>query len=89
MRSYRDLVTVEIKILRRYLYLLNHVTFSRGVKCVFVFTKKFFCVARDDLNHVPMEVLGSKPLIIHLEYNKYVYMYTRIVIYDKVMMTLF
>ena len=50
--------------------LLNHTTFFKGVKCVFGFTDKCFCVSRDDLDYVIMEGLGSKPLRIHLEYTK-------------------
>ena len=46
---------------------LNCVTFSEGVKCVLGFTDKYFCVSRDELNHVPMGGLGSKPPRIHLE----------------------
>ena len=38
---------------------LNCATFSKGVEFVFGFTKKCFRVARDDLNNVPMEGLGS------------------------------
>ena len=55
---------------QRYLDLLNCVTFPEGVECVFGFTKKCFCVARDYLNRVPMEDLGSKPLRIYLEFAK-------------------
>ena len=68
---------------------MNYATFSKGVKFVFVFTKKCFCVARDDLNNVPMEGLGSKSLRIHLESTKDVYMYTSLVIDYKVTMPLF
>ena len=53
---------------------MNYVTFSEGVKCVLGFTDKFFRVSHDDLNHVLMEGLGSKPLRIHLEFTKDVYM---------------
>ena len=48
---------------------LNRTTFYEGVKCVFSFTKKLFRVACDYFNHVPMKVLGSKPLIKHFEYT--------------------
>ena len=61
---------LELKIPRRYLDFLNHVTFSEVVECVFGFTGKFFCVAHNDLDHVPMEDLVSKPLRIHLESAK-------------------
>ena len=53
-RSYRALGTVELKITQRYLDFLNHATFSEGVECIFGFNNKCFCVARDDLNHLPM-----------------------------------
>ena len=52
---------------------LNRVTFTKGVKCILVFTEKCFRVARDDLNHLLMEDLGSKTLRIHLESTKGVY----------------
>ena len=32
--------------------------FSEDVKCIFGFTDKFFFVACDDWNHIPMEGLG-------------------------------
>ena len=51
--------TVELKIPQGYLDFLNRVTFSEGVRFVFGFNDKCFYVAQDDLNHVPMEVLGS------------------------------
>ena len=53
---------------------MNHATFCEGMECVFRFTEKCFHVARDELNRVPMEGLGSKPLRIHLESNKDVWM---------------
>ena len=69
-RSYCYLGTVYLKIASRYLDLLNYANFSEGVDFVFGFTNKCFCVALDDLNHIPMEGLGSKPLRIHLESAK-------------------
>ena len=48
-------------------------TFSEGVKFIFGFTEKCFRVARDKLNHVPIEGLVSKPLRSHLESTKGVY----------------
>ena len=74
MRSYHALGTVELKVPRIYLYLLTRTTFYEGVKFVFIFTKRLFCVDRDGLNHVPMEGLGLKPLRIHSESAKYVQM---------------
>ena len=64
--------TVELISPRRYLDFLNRVNFSEGVNFVFRFTEKFLRVAHCDLNHVLMEGLGSKSLIIHLESAKYV-----------------
>ena len=52
------------------MHFLNQTTFSEGVECVSVFTKKCFCVARGDLNQVPMEGLGLKPIRIHLDSAK-------------------
>ena len=57
-----------------YLDLLNHVTFSEGVKFVFGFTDKFFCVDYDKFNHVLMEGLGYKLVRIHLVSAKDVWM---------------
>ena len=71
MRSYRDMVTVEVKSSWRYLDFLNYATFSEVVKCVIRINDKFFCVSCDDLNHVPIEDLGWKPLRIHFESTKY------------------
>ena len=51
---------------------MNCMKFSKGEEFIFGLTKKFFRVAQDDLDHVSMEGLGSKPLIIHLELAKYV-----------------
>ena len=62
--------TVELKFTSRYTDYLNRATLSEGVECVFRFTKKCFRVDPDDLNHIPMEILGSKPLIIHLGFAK-------------------
>ena len=59
---------------------LNRATFYEFVECVFGFTKKFLHVARNDLNHVQMKGLGSKPLRIHLEFAKAIYMYIRLMI---------
>ena len=53
-RSYCALGTVELKIPRRYLDFLNCATFSEVVKCVFVFTEKFFRVDCNEFNHIPM-----------------------------------
>ena len=49
---------------------MNRATFTEGVKCVLGFNDKCFSVARDDLDHIPMKGLGSKPLIIHLGFAK-------------------
>ena len=64
-RIYHALRTVEQKIHWRYLYFFNCATFYEGVEYFFGFTKTIFRVAHDNLNHVPMEGLGSKPLRIH------------------------
>ena len=64
------MVMLELKIPWRYLDFLNLATFSEGVKCVFGFTEKCFCVSRNDLNQIQMEGLVSEPLRIHLEYAK-------------------
>ena len=69
-RSCCALIMVELKIPRRYLDLLNHATFYEGVEFFFGFTNKFFRVTCNDLNHVTMEGLGSKYLIIQLEFAK-------------------
>ena len=61
---------VELKDPWRYLDLLNGAIFSEGVNFIFGFTEKFFHVALNDLNHISMEELVYKPLIIHLEYTK-------------------
>ena len=66
-RIYRALGTVELKPPQKYLNSLKRATFLESVECVFRFTEKWFRVARDGLNHVPMEGLELKPLIIHLE----------------------
>ena len=68
---------------------LNTATFSKGVKCVFGFSGKCFCVSRNDLNRIPMEGLGLKPLIIHSLSNKDVQIQTSIVIDNKVLLDLF
>ena len=49
---------------------MNRAMFSEGVDRVFGFTKICFRVARDDLDHVPMKVLGLKPLRIHFGFAK-------------------
>ena len=53
-----------------YLDSFNCVIFSGGLEFVFGFTKKFSRVACDDLDHVLVKVLGSKPLRIHLGFSK-------------------
>ena len=53
-----------------YLDSLNRATFSKGVECVFRFTDKCSQVARNDLDHVPMKGLGSKPLRTRLGFAK-------------------
>ena len=53
---------------------MNRATISEGVECVFGFTKKCFCVARDELHQVPMKGLASKPLRIHLVYPNEMHM---------------
>ena len=53
-----------------YLDFLNRANSFEDVKFVFGFTYKCFRVDGYDLNRVPMEVLGSKPLRIHLEPSK-------------------
>ena len=68
---------------------MNHATFSEGVKCVFSSTEKLFYVASDDLNHVPMEGLGLKPLRIHLGYTKGVYIQSGLLIDARITITLF
>ena len=80
---------VVLKIYWRYLGLLNRATFPRSVKCIFGFTEKFFHLARDDLNHVPMEGLGLKPLRIHLGYTKGVYIQAGLLIDARITITLF
>ena len=50
---------IEFNPPQRYLDLLNCATFSKGVMCVFEFTDKLFCVARDDVNQILMEGLVS------------------------------
>ena len=57
---------VGLKIPQADMNFLNHAHFSEGVRYVFRYTKKCFHVARDDLNRLPMKLLGSKPLKIHL-----------------------
>ena len=64
--SFYALVTVELKIPRRYLYYFNHANFSESVECVSRFIKKCFRIDRDELDHVPMKGLVSKPVRIHL-----------------------
>ena len=49
---------------------MNRTNFLEGVKCILGLTKKFFGVDYDDLNNIPVEGLGPKPLIIHLGYTK-------------------
>ena len=68
---------------------LSRATISKGLKCVFIFIKKSFSLYHDDLNCVPMEGLVSKPLIIHSEFTKDVWIYTSLLIDNKVEMTLF
>ena len=65
---------VELKIPRKYLDFLNHATFYDGVNFVLGLTYKRFRVARYDLNHVPMEILVSKPVKNHLGSTKDLYM---------------
>ena len=65
---------VELKIPRKYLDFLNRATFSEGVNFVLGLTYKRFRVARDDLIHIPMEILVSKPLKNHLGSTKDLYM---------------
>ena len=61
---------LELKNHWRYLDFFNCATFSEGVECVFGCTGKSFRVDGDDLKHIPMKGLGSKPLRIHLEFAK-------------------
>ena len=63
--------------------------FSEDVKYVFGYIKKLFLVACDDWNHVPTEVLDSKPIRIHLGYTKGLYMYNSLVIGVNISMLLF
>ena len=79
----------RIKSPRRYLDFLNRTTFSEVVECVFGFTEKCFRVARNDLNNVQMKGLGSKPLRIHLEFAKAIYMYIRLMIEKNVVLMIF
>ena len=46
--------------------LLNLMTFTEDVKCIFGYTKKCLDVAHNNWNHVLMEGLVSKPLRTHL-----------------------
>ena len=70
LHRYHFFGTVELKIPQRCLDLLNPMTFSEGVECVLGFINKCFRLARNDLNHVPIEGLVLKPLRIHLEFAK-------------------
>ena len=60
--------------------MLNRATFTKDVKWVFGFTKKYFREARNDWNHVPIEGLVSKPLKIHLGSTDRFQMYTSLLI---------
>ena len=64
------MVTLELKIPWKYLDFLNHTNLSKGVKCIFVFTKKLLRVSLNNLNHVPMGGLGSKLVRIRLGSTK-------------------
>ena len=80
----------RIEIPWRYLDFLNRANFSEGVECVFGFTEKCFCVARDDLDNVLMKGLGSKTLRIQWVFAKEIYIYIQNLIIDKdVALTLF
>ena len=68
---------------------MNRVILSKSVKCVFGFTEKFFHVAHDDMNHIPMKGLGLKFLGIHLVPTKGVYMYYSIVTDIWILMAMF
>ena len=80
---------LELKIPCVYLDLLNRATFSEGVECVFGFTEKCFSIACDDLNHVPIEGLGLKPLRVHLEYANDIYIQKSVLIDENFVLTLF
>ena len=56
----------RIKMPWRYLDSLSCATFFEGVECVFGFINKYFHVAHDNLDHLPMKGLGLKPLRIYL-----------------------
>ena len=56
----------KIKNTKESVGFLNCVKCYESVKSVFGFTKKFFCVACNDFNHITTEGREYKPLGIHL-----------------------